>query len=236
MGINHILVPIQNLALTKHLNGENMTLLNAFEVPTRDGILWHQQNERKYRFKRKDGGIYLDLVTNLKHVGSSLDILVLQHFQFAASLFNMPYQNWVLLAFVDPDDVVSIGYLNSGSTDATRAWDAYVLNLQTEGIPLASVVTTVSLQQEFSKTTGNTWFTYKFEYRPRKTKEEKAQFDRAKEFMLSFSPILIDRNLDREIATQLFATATGTTVEALTEGTQIPAISASDANASLFTD
>lgn len=213
-----------------------MTLMNAFEVPERDGILWHQGAERKYRFNRKDGSIYLDLVTNLKKVGSSLDILVLQHFQFAASLFNMPYQNWVLLAFVDLDDVVSIGYLNSGSTDATRAWDAYVLNLLTEGTPLASVVTTISFQQEFSKSTGNSWFGYKFESRPRKTAKEKEQFEQAREFMLKFSPILIDRNLDREIATQLFAAATGTTVEALTEGADVPAIEAAQAKADLFTD
>lgn len=213
-----------------------MTLMNAFEIPQRDGILYVQGQERKYRFNRKDGGIYIDLVTNLKKVGSSLDILVLQHFQFAASLFNMDYQNWVLLAFVDPDDVVSIGYLNSGSTDATRAWDAYVLNIQTEGIPLASVVTTISLQQEFSKSTGNSWFGYKFESRPRKTKAEQQQFEAAREFMLNSSPILIDRNLDREIATQLFAAATGSTVEALTEGTETPRISAAEAKESLFTD
>lgn len=189
--------------------------MNAFEVPIRDGILWHQGSERKYRFNRKDGGVYLDLVTTMKKVGTSLDILVLQHFQFSASLFNMDYQNWVLLAFIDPDDVVSIGYLNSGSTDATKAWDAYVLNLQTEGIPLASVVTNISLQQEFSKSTGNSWFGYKFESRPRKAAKEKEQFEQAREFMLKFSPILIDRNLDREIATQLFAAATGATVESL---------------------
>jgi len=213
-----------------------MTIMNAFAVAPRDGIIWNQSAERKYRFNRKDGGIYIDLVTNLKKVGSSLDILVLQHFQFSASLFNMPYQQWVMLAFVDPDDVVSLAYLNGGSTDATRAWDAYVLNLQTEGIPLASVVTTITLQQEFSKSTGNSWFGYKFDYRLRKTKEEKAQFERAKEFMLEFSPILIDRNLDREIATQLFATATGTTVEALTAGTETPALSASVAKDCLFTD
>lgn len=210
-----------------------MTLMNAFEVPTRDGILWHQGAERKYRFNRKDGGVYIDLVTNLKKVGSSLDILVLQHFQFAASLFNMDYQNWVLLAFVDSDDVVSIGYLNSGSTDATRAWDAYVLNLQTEGVPLASVVTTISLQQEFSKSTGNSWFGYKFESRARKTKEEKQQFERARDFMLEFSPILIDKNLDRELAESLYSAATG--AEVLT-GTETPAISASEARACLFTD
>lgn len=205
-----------------------MTLMNAFEVPTRDGILWAQSQERKYRFSRKDDGIYLDLVTNLKKVGTSLDILVLQHFEFSASLFNMPYQNWVLLAFVDPDDVVSIGYLNSGITDATRAWNAYVLELQTEGIPLASVVTNISLQPEFSKSTGNKWFGYKFEARPRKTAKEKQQFEQAKEFMLKFSPILIDRDLDREIATQLFAAATGTTVEALTQGAEVPALESSD--------
>lgn len=198
--------------------------MDAFSIPERDGILWNHSNERKYRFNRKDGGVYIDLVTNLKKVGSSLDMLILQHFQFSAALFNMPHQDWVLLAFLDPDNVVSIGYLNSGTTDATRAWDAYALNLQTEGIPLASVVTTISLQQEFAKSTGNSWFRYKLESRPRKTPIEKKQFELAKEFMLQFKPILIDRNLDREIATHLFAAATGTTVEALTEGTEIPAL------------
>lgn len=205
------------------------SLIDAFQVPERSGILWHQSNERKYRFNRKDGGVYIDLVTNLKKVGSSLDMLVLQHFQFSAALFNMPHQDWVLLAFIDPDDVVSIGYLNSGSTDATKAWDAYTLNLQTEGIPLASVVTTISLQQEFSKSTGNSWFGYKFESRPRKTQAEKKQFELAKEFMLQFKPILIDRNLNREIATHLFAAATGTTVEALTEGAETLALPTAEA-------
>lgn len=213
-----------------------MTLMDAFSVPSREGIIWNQSAERKYRFNRKDGAIYLDLVTNLKKVGSSLDVLILQHFQFSASLFNMPYQNWVMLAFVDPDNVVSLGYLNSGSTDATRAWDAYVLNLQTEQVPLASVVTTISLQQEFSKSTGNSWFGYRFDYRPRKSKEEKAQFEQAREFMLKFSPILIDRNLDREIATQLFAAATGTTVEALTSSADHPALSPEESRGALFTD
>ncbi len=204
------------------------SLMDAFSIPERDGIIWNQGAERKFRFNRKDGGIYIDLVTNLKKVGSSLDMLILQHFQFSAALFNMPHQDWVLLAFIDPDDVVSIGYLNSGSTDATRAWDAYTLNLQTEGIPLASVVTTISLQQEFAKSTGNSWFGYKFESRPRKTPAEKQQFELAKEFMLQFKPILIDRNLDQEIATHLFAAATGTTVEALTEGTATPALTAAE--------
>jgi hypothetical protein len=202
--------------------------MDAFEVPSRNGILYNQDCPRKYRFNRKDGGIYLDLVTNLKKVGSSLEMLILQHFQFSAALFNMPHQDWVLLAFVDPDDVVSIGYLNSGNTDATRAWDAYALNLQTEGIPLASVVTTISLQQEFAKSTGNSWFGYKFESRSRKTATEKKQFEMAKEFMLQFKPILIDRNLDQEIATHLFAAATGTTVEALSEGMEAPALTAAE--------
>ena len=200
------------------------SLMDAFSIPERNGILWNQGSERKYRFNRKDGGVYIDLVTNLKTVGSSLDMLVLQHFQFSAALFNMPHQDWVLLAFIDPDDVVSIGYLNSGSTDATKAWDAYTLNLQTEGIPLASVITTISFKQELAKSTGNSWFGYKFESRPRKTPTEKKQLEAAKAFMLEFKPILIDRNLDREIATHLFAAATGTTVEALMQGTETAAL------------
>ena len=199
------------------------SLMDAFSIPERNGICWNQGAERKYRFNRKDGGIYLDLVTNLKKVGTSLDILVLQHFQFSASLFNMPHQDWVLLAFIDPDDVVSIGYMNSGSTDATKAWDAYTLNLQIEGIPLASVVTTISLKQTLSKSSGNSWFGYTFESRPRKTPSEKKQLEAAKAFMMEFKPVLIDRNLDKEIAIHLFAAATGTTVEAL-QGTETPAL------------
>jgi len=46
--------------------------------------------------------------------------------------------------------------------------------------------------------------------------------------MLQFKPILIDRNLDQEIATHLFAAATGTTVEVLTEGTATPALTAAN--------
>ncbi len=90
------------------------------------------------------------------------------------------------------------------------------------------MVTTISLQQEFAKSTGNSWFGYKFESRTRKTQAEKEQFELAKSFMLEHSPILIDHNLDREIAVHLFAAATGTTVEALTEGTQTSALAAAE--------
>jgi len=144
MGLGNLPAPTRNSICfsQQHFNYSDTgakimkSLMDAFSIPEREGILWNASNERKYRFNRKDGGIYIDLVTNLKKVGSSLDMLILQHFQFSAALFNMPHQDWVMLAFIDPDDVVSIGYLNSGSTDATRAWDAYALNLQTEGIPL----------------------------------------------------------------------------------------------------
>jgi hypothetical protein len=46
------------------------SLMDAFSIPERNGILWNQGSERKYRFNRKDGGVYIDLVTNLKTVGS----------------------------------------------------------------------------------------------------------------------------------------------------------------------
>lgn len=190
-----------------------MNLMNAFEIQPREGILYNQGAERKYRFNRKEGKIFLDLVSTLQPIGSSLDTLVLQHFGFSASLFNMPFQNWVMLAFVDSNDVVSIGYLNSGSTDATRAWDAYVLNLESQSTPLATVITTISFQQEFSKSTGNSWFNYKFESKPRKTEKEIRQFEQAKAFMMEYQPVLIDRNLDKEIAESLFLSATGATRE-----------------------
>lgn len=174
---------------------------NAFSVEDRDGIVWRPSNERKYRFNRKEMKVYIDLGSTLKEVGDSIEVMLLQAFDLGVQeMFKMPPQNWVQLAFIDQYNVVSVGYLNDGTTDATSTWWAYQQFLEDEGIPLASVVTTISFSPY--KTQGSA---YKFSSRPRQTTEEQNQFELAKTWFMAASPMILDSGVPPETAERILA-------------------------------
>lgn len=169
---------------------------NGFTIEKRDGIIWRASNERKYRFNRKEMKVYIDLGSSLKEVGESIDVMVLQAFDLGEQeLFKLKKQNWVQLAFIDQYNVVSVGYLNDGDTDATNSWWAYQQYLDDQEMALAEVVTTISFAPY--KTQAGA---YKFTARPRKTKEEKNQFELAKSWFLATSPLILDASVPPEVA------------------------------------
>lgn len=193
----------------------NDGVTGSFLIPGDNQIMWSPQFERRYRFNRKDGKIYIDLASHLREMGDRLDMLILQHHYFTADLFNKGMQDWVLLAFLDSDNVVSIAYLNSGATNAVEPWYAYVQDLYFRNTPLASVVTRIQLQEKFAKNTGHTYYSYRFHAFPRATEYEKKQYAMARDFMLKEQPIIIDRRLDKDLAEELFSRALKKTAASL---------------------
>ena len=177
---------------------------NGFTVEKRDGIIWRASNERKYRFNRKDMKVYIDLGSSVKEVGDFIDVMILQAFDLGEQeLFNMPKQKWVQLAFIDQYNVVSVGYLNDGTTDATATWWAYQQYLEDQELALAEVVTTISFAPYKTQASS-----YKFTARPRKTQEEKSQFELAKTWFFATSPMILDSSVPPEAAERLLCSST----------------------------
>lgn len=90
-------------------NGENsgssqfMPFVSAFSLPKHEGILYTLGNPRPYRADCKVGQFKVG--ENLK--GGKLKLEILSYRVFHAELFNYPYQRWLEVFFVDPDNTLS---------------------------------------------------------------------------------------------------------------------------------
>ena len=117
--------------------------------------------ERKYRFSRKSGKIYLEDGEQLIEVGESLNVIVLWS---SPAIFAKPFsQNWIQLIFIDNQGSWCYALLNSGSTNALFPWFQYQKEVKDKGFDMIEVITTISLVKA-----GNELFDYSFSGMPGK--------------------------------------------------------------------
>jgi hypothetical protein len=117
--------------------------------------------ERKYRFSRKSGKIYLEDRKQLIEVGESLKVIVLW---FSEPIFAKPFsQNWIQLIFIDNQGNWCYALLNSGSTNALFPWFQYQKEVKDQRLDMTEIITTISLVKA-----GNELFDYSFSGMPGK--------------------------------------------------------------------
>jgi hypothetical protein len=121
--------------------------------------------ERKYRFNRKSGKIYLENKKQLIEVGESLRVIVLWSSEaiFAKPFENLPAQEWVQLTFLDDKSNWCYALLNSGSTNALFPWFQYLKEVKNKGFYMTDIITTISLVK-----VGDEVFDYSFSGMPGK--------------------------------------------------------------------
>ncbi len=80
-----------------------MPFVSAFSLPKHEGILYTLGHPRPYRADCKVGQFKVG--ESLK--GSKLKLEIVSYRMFYAELFNYPYQCWLEVFFVDPDNTLS---------------------------------------------------------------------------------------------------------------------------------
>lgn len=115
--------------------------------------------ERRYRFNRKFGKIYLEDGKQLIEVGESLKVIVLWSSEaiFAKPFAHLAAQEWVQLTFIDNKSNWCYALLNSGSTNALFPWFQYRKQISDKGLDMTEVITTISLVKA-----GDEVFDYSF--------------------------------------------------------------------------
>ena len=115
--------------------------------------------ERKYRFNRKSGKIYLEDGKQLIEVGESVRVIVLWFSEpiFAKPFKHLPEQEWVQLTFLDNQSNWCYALLNSGSTNALFPWFQYLKEVKNQGLYMTEIITTISLVKA-----GDEVFDYSF--------------------------------------------------------------------------
>ena len=73
-------------------------MVNAFEPPKMDGIVYIPGRPRQYRSDCKAG---VFKIGESKIIGNELKLEILSFRTFEEQLFNYPYQSWLEIIFVD---------------------------------------------------------------------------------------------------------------------------------------
>ncbi|MBS9396031.1 MAG: hypothetical protein HEQ30_23930 [Dolichospermum sp. OL01] len=102
---------------------------------------------RRYRFNRKTGKVYLEVGKELSDIGATLKMIILWASQpvYGKPFAHLPAQNWVQITFLDMQSNWCYALLNSGATDALNPWLEYRNQIESQGLELCSVITTISL-------------------------------------------------------------------------------------------
>ncbi|MDB9315627.1 hypothetical protein PN462_21115 [Spirulina sp. CS-785/01] len=105
--------------------------------------------QRRYRFNRKFGKVYLETPSGLQDLGSEFSMIILAATDpKPAKLFeHLAYQEWVQLCFLDSQGNWGYALLGSGLTNALFSWLQYRRFLEQQQIELSSVITTLSFVQ-----------------------------------------------------------------------------------------
>jgi hypothetical protein len=101
---------------------------------------------RRYRFNRKTGKVYLEVGKELSDIGATLKMIILGASQpvYGKPFAHLPAQNWVQITFLDMQSNWCYALLNSGATDALNPWLKYRNQIESQGLELCSVITTIS--------------------------------------------------------------------------------------------
>jgi len=118
--------------------------------------------EKRYRFNRKEGKVYLESSSKLIEVGTEIKVIILwaSEVTFGKPFAHLPTQDWVQLTFLDRQMNWCYGLLNSGTTNALLPWIQYRREVEKRSHELYEIVTTISF--ESSESTENQWFDYSF--------------------------------------------------------------------------
>jgi hypothetical protein len=119
-------------------------MIDAFEAPKMDGIVYIPGRPRQYRADCKAG---VFKIGESKIVGNELTIEILSFRTFEEQLFNYPYQSWLEVIFVDPDNIV--GHLLF-KTESLDNFLNLTLDLGLQGIAIGTGIVKAKMSKRSS--------------------------------------------------------------------------------------
>ena len=131
-------------------------MVNAFEPPKMDGIVYIPGRPRQYRGDCKAG---VFKIGESKIIGNELKLEILSFRTFEEQLFNYPYQSWLEVIFVDPDNIVGHILFKTESLDNFLN---LTLDLGTKGIAIGTGIITAKMSKRNSDT--GTYYAVEFEW------------------------------------------------------------------------
>ncbi|HHP7231697.1 MAG TPA: hypothetical protein ACFCUY_12665 [Xenococcaceae cyanobacterium] len=138
-------------------------MVNAFEPPKMDGIVYIPGRPRQYRADCKAG---VFKIGESKIIGNELNIEILSFRTFEEQLFNYPYQSWLEVIFVDPDNIVGHILFKTESLDNFLN---LTLDLGVQGIAIGTGIVTAKMSKRSSDT--GTYYAVEFDWEEQKKKE-----------------------------------------------------------------
>ena len=119
-------------------------MVNAFEAPKMDGIVYIPGRPRQYRADCKAGAFKIG---ESKLIGNELKLEILSFRTFEEQLFNYPYQSWLEIIFVDPDNIVGHVLFKTESLDNFLN---LTLDLGVKGIAIGTGIVTAKMNKRSS--------------------------------------------------------------------------------------
>lgn len=141
-------------------------MINPFEAPKMDGIIYIPGRPRQYRGDCKAG---VFKIGESKIIGNELKLEILSFRTFEEQLFNYPYQSWLEVIFVDPDNIVGHILFKTESLDNFLN---LTLDLGVEGIAIGTGIVTAKMNKR-SNDTG-TYYAVEFSWE-KHTKKERTE-------------------------------------------------------------
>ena len=133
-------------------------MVNAFEPPKMDGIVYIPGRPRQYRADCKAG---VFKIGESKIIGNELKMEVLSFRTFEEQLFNYPYQSWLEVIFVAPDNIVGHILFKTESLDNFLN---LTLDLGIEGKAIGTGIVTAKMSKRSSSDTGGTYYAVEFDW------------------------------------------------------------------------
>lgn len=170
-------------------------------------INWTPGMPRRYSSDRKEGCIKRRSGGETYNEGRSLDMVVVLPLPlFTGQMFNQvtldgspKIDTWASIGFVDIQNTPSVIMISDGTTEALRPWLEYQQDMESSGIPIGSVITTLSFRP-FKNGRGHS---YVFTFRNAKTKEEKNKIALVEEWMMKDEPIVYEPTIEPYIIKRL---------------------------------
>ena len=142
-------------------------MVNAFEPPKMDGIVYIPGRPRQYRGDCKAG---VFKIGESKIVGNELKLEILSFRTFEEQLFNYPYQSWLEVIFVDPDNIVGHILFKTESLDNFLN---LTLDLGVKGIAIGTGIVAAKMNKRTSDT--GTYYAVEFDWQEHQKEERVAE-------------------------------------------------------------
>jgi hypothetical protein len=136
-------------------------MVNAFEPPKMDGIVYIPGRPRQYRADCKAG---VFKIGESKIIGNELKLEILSFRTFEEQLFNYPYQSWLEVIFVNPDNIVGHILFKTESLDNFLN---LTLDLGTLGVAIGTGIVAAKMSKRSSDT--GTYYAVEFDWQEQKT-------------------------------------------------------------------